>query len=57
MPSLRLQDLRFFWWLLLIPLTGCEVVEGIFKFGFWTAIILVVVVVALGIWLLRRFRG
>lgn len=33
-----------------------ELVEGIFEFGFWTAIILVVLVAAAGYWLVRKFR-
>lgn len=36
-------------------LSGCELVEVIFEAGFWTAIIGVVLVIALIIWLIRRF--
>jgi hypothetical protein len=33
--------------LLTVPLAGCGLIGGIFKAGFWTAVIVVVVVVAL----------
>lgn len=37
-------------------LTSCEMIGGIFKAGFWTAIILVVLVVALILWLVNKAR-
>ncbi|MBA2744863.1 MAG: phosphatidate cytidylyltransferase, partial [Flavisolibacter sp.] len=37
-------------------LSSCEVIGGIFKAGFWTAIILVVIVVVLILWLVNRSR-
>jgi len=39
-----------------VTLSSCEVVGGIFKAGFWSAIIIVVVVVALILWLVGRGR-
>jgi hypothetical protein len=33
--------------LLTLPLSGCGLVGGIFKMGFWTAVVLVVVIVAI----------
>ena len=33
-----------------------ELVEGIFQAGFWAAIVLVVIVVAAGYWLMKKFR-
>lgn len=39
-----------------MTLTSCELVEGIFKAGFWTAIIVIVIVVALIGWIFSRFR-
>ncbi|MGZ5255966.1 MAG: hypothetical protein ACXWCT_16275 [Flavitalea sp.] len=39
-----------------ISLSSCEVVGGIFKAGMWTGFIIIVVVVALIIWLISRFR-
>jgi hypothetical protein len=42
--------------MLAMGLTGCELVEGIFKAGFWTAIILVVIVVGIIIWLIGKAR-
>jgi hypothetical protein len=41
--------------LLLLPLTGCELVGDIFKAGAYTGIIGVVVVLVLLIWLFSRF--
>ena len=39
-----------------MALSSCEIVGGIFKAGFWTAIILIVLVVALILWLVGRSR-
>ncbi|HEX2607670.1 MAG TPA: hypothetical protein VHK91_09840, partial [Flavisolibacter sp.] len=39
-----------------MTLSSCEVVGGIFKAGFWTAIILIVLVVGLILWLVGRGR-
>jgi len=39
-----------------MTLSSCEVVGGIFKAGFWTAIIIIVIVVALILWLVGRGR-
>ena len=39
-----------------MTLTSCEVIGGIFKAGFWTAIIVIVVVVGLILWLVGRGR-
>ena len=39
-----------------VSFSSCEVVGGIFKAGFWTAIIIVVVVIALILWLVGRGR-
>jgi Flp pilus assembly protein TadB len=41
---------------LMISLTSCEVVGGIFKAGMWTAVIIIVLVVALIFWLISKFR-
>ncbi|WP_165903907.1 hypothetical protein [Hymenobacter gummosus] len=41
--------------LLLLPLTGCDLAEGIFKAGAYTGIIGVVVVLILLFWLFTRF--
>ena len=39
-----------------MTLSSCQVVGGIFKAGFWTAIIVVVVIVGLILWLVGRGR-
>ena len=47
-------------WLCLIAVatvfTSCQAIEGIFKAGFWTAIILIVIVVGIILWLVSRSR-
>lgn len=43
--------------LLATTLSSCELVEGIFKAGVWTGIIVVVVVIALVIWLAAKLFG
>jgi hypothetical protein len=40
--------------ILAVMLTGCEVIEGIFKAGVWTGIIIVVLFIALIIFLIRK---
>jgi len=40
----------------MVSLSSCEAIAGIFKAGFWTAIILIIIVVAIIIWLVSRFR-
>lgn len=41
---------------LIATLSSCQVVGGIFKAGFWTAIILIVLVVVIILWLVGRSR-
>jgi len=41
---------------LAMTISSCEVIGGIFKAGFWTAIILIVLVVGLILWLVGRSR-
>ncbi|MGV3509588.1 MAG: hypothetical protein ACO1N7_09890 [Sphingobacteriaceae bacterium] len=36
--------------------SGCELIGDIFQAGFYTAIILIVLVIALLIWLFNKFR-
>lgn len=43
--------------LFVTTLSSCELVEGIFKAGMWTGVILVVVVVAIIIWLAAKLFG
>lgn len=38
-------------------LSSCELVEGIFKAGVWTGIIVVVLIIALVVWLLGKVFG
>jgi cytosine/uracil/thiamine/allantoin permease len=43
--------------LLVTTLSSCELIEGIFKAGVWSGIIIVVVVLALIIWLVSKVFG
>lgn len=43
--------------LLATTLTSCELVEGIFKAGVWSGVIIVVIVLALIIWLVAKVFG
>lgn len=53
------RGLLYTWVLvLLVSLSGCELVGDIFEAGAWTGIILVVGIVVLALWLFSRFfRG
>ncbi|MDQ1149782.1 MULTISPECIES: hypothetical protein [Sphingobacterium] len=42
---------------LLVLVSSCAAIEGIFKAGVWSGILLVVVVVALVIWLVSKLFG
>ncbi len=37
-------------------LTSCDLARGIFKAGFYSAFILIILIVVLGVFLIRRFR-
>jgi cytosine/uracil/thiamine/allantoin permease len=43
--------------LLSTSLASCELVQGIFKAGVWTGVIVVVLILALVIWLISRVFG
>lgn len=51
-PDLSLLSLCL---LMLLTFTGCDIVLGIFEAGLWVGIILVILVVALVVWLIRKF--
>lgn len=40
---------------LMMTLSSCEVIGGIFKAGVWTGLIVVAVVIVLVIWLISKF--
>jgi hypothetical protein len=52
----KLSGIWLFVTALAMTLSSCEVVGGIFKAGFWTAIILVVLVIVIILWLVNRGR-
>lgn len=41
----------------MVTLSSCEVIGGIFKAGVWTGILIVAAVVGLIIWLIARMSG
>ena len=43
--------------LLATTLTSCELVEGIFKGGVWSGVIIVVIILAIIIWLISKVFG
>jgi cytosine/uracil/thiamine/allantoin permease len=43
--------------LICTTLTSCELIQGIFKAGVWTGVIVVVLIVALLIWLIAKVFG
>lgn len=49
--------LTFLLLILISFLSGCEIVGGIFEAGVWFGILIVVLVVAVLIWVLRKFVG
>lgn len=55
MKDLRPHVVLFLSLLILFP--GCDLVKGIFQAGFWTAIILIVIVIALLIWAFYKLTG
>ena len=40
-----------------LALTGCTIVEGIFKAGVWVGVLLVVGVIVLLVWLVSKIMG
>lgn len=55
----RMKNYSLFFFIALAittTLTSCDLVQGVFKAGFYAAIIVIVIVVLLVIWLLKRFR-
>lgn len=43
--------------LVVTTLSSCELVEGIFKAGVWSGVIIVVIVLAIIIWLVSKVFG
>ncbi|WP_316835831.1 hypothetical protein [Pedobacter nutrimenti] len=43
--------------LLVTTLSSCSVIEGIFKTGVWTGVIIVVIILALIIWVISKVFG
>ena len=43
--------------LVVTTLSSCDLVEGIFKAGVWSGVIIVVVILALVIWLISKVFG
>lgn len=43
--------------ILSLSLTGCELVGDIFEAGMWTAVIIIVLVIVLVMWIVRKLGG
>ncbi|MBB6500287.1 hypothetical protein [Pedobacter cryoconitis] len=43
--------------LVMTTLSSCQLIEGIFKAGVWSGIIIIVVILALIIWVLSKIFG
>ncbi len=39
-----------------VTLSGCDLIGDIFQAGMWAAVIIIVLVIALVMWLLRKIR-
>ena len=51
-----IHQLSFLLLAMMVTFSSCELIGDIFEAGFWTAIIVIVLVIGLIIWLLNRFR-
>ena len=51
-----IHQLSFLLLAMAVTFSSCELIGDIFEAGFWTAIIVIVLVIGLIIWLLNRFR-
>ena len=40
-----------------VALSGCEVIGDIFKAGFWTGVLLVILVIGIIVWLITRSKA
>lgn len=47
----------FLFFLITVTLTGCELVGDIFEAGIWAGVIIVVLVIVLVFWLIRKLMG
>lgn len=43
--------------LLTFTMSGCDLIGDVLEFGFWTAIIIIVILVLIVYFILRMFRG
>lgn len=43
--------------LLLLTMSGCEIIGDIFQAGMWFAFILVAIAIVLVLWIIRKLRG
>jgi hypothetical protein len=54
MKHLRLLPILLF--LIILMLSGCSAIEGIFKAGVWTGIIIILIVIGLIIFIISRAK-
>jgi predicted lysophospholipase L1 biosynthesis ABC-type transport system permease subunit len=43
--------------LLMVTMSGCELIGDIFQAGMWFAFIIVAIVIVLILWIIRKIRG
>ena len=53
---IKSRNLWLYMVVMVVTLASCELIGDIFKAGFWAAIIVVVLVIALIIWIINRMR-
>lgn len=41
---------------MMVMMSSCDLIGGIFKAGMWTALIIIVLVIILVMWLIRKIR-
>ncbi len=56
MNNFNLKSTWIFLLLIVVILSSCDAIEGIFKAGVWVGVIAVVVVVALIFWLISKVK-
>ncbi len=50
------RGLLYLFFISLLAVSSCAVIGGIFKAGMWFGILLIVIVIGIVVWLLKRLR-
>lgn len=56
MKNIKLYYLPLLFVFLTVSMSSCQVIGDIFKAGMWTAVIIIVIIVAIIGWIFSRFR-